>query len=63
MDDGRPADKMDDGRPIERATQKVDFSTHECMRSGHNILQSYTLNNTSRKELRKKLIADWAQKI
>ena len=23
-----------DGRPIERATQKVDFSTHECMRSG-----------------------------
>ena len=39
-----------DGRPIERATQKVDFSTHECMRSGYNIEQSYTLCKTSRKE-------------
>ena len=26
-----------DVRPIERATQKVDFSGHECMRSGYNI--------------------------
>ena len=26
-----------DGRPIERATQKAYYSTHECMRSGYKI--------------------------
>ena len=51
-----------DGRSIERTTQKVDFSTHECMRSGYNIWQRYTLYKTSRKERGNKLIANWAQK-